>query len=184
MVTSWKQKEVWRTQLSPALLFSLFILVFCQAQICTMGFGILLTSMPEDIALPWHWITTLPLLAMQPPSQGSTLGTATILEVGCFRQMQDRFSWCRSSGAHHWCLPKCTLLQLRANVFRPPVELQCIQHCGKIEESWSTLTERERAEALTQLKKWTTCSSSQWVPTSSWQNTQKLHSCISHKCFF
>lgn len=97
--TSWKQKEVWRTQLSPAPLSSLLVLVFCQAPISTMAFGILLTSMPEDIALPWHWITMLPLLAMQPLPQGSTLGTATISEVGCFRQMQDRFSWCRSSSA-------------------------------------------------------------------------------------
>lgn len=114
VVTSWKQKEVWRTLLSPAPLFSLFMLVFCQAPISMMDFGILLTSTPEDIALPWHWITMLPLLATQPLSQGSTLGTATILEVGCFREMQDRFSWCRSSGAHHWCLPRCTLFAAKS----------------------------------------------------------------------
>lgn len=81
----------------------------------------------------------LPLLAMQPLSQGSTLGTATILEVGWFRQMKDgifmmqifRFSPLKVS-------PGALCLQLRAKVlttdFRPPTELQCINVEEKIEE--------------------------------------------------
>lgn len=68
-------------------IFFHFVPVFYQAPISMMGFGILLPSMPGGIALLWRWITMLPLPAMQPLSQGSTLGTATILEVGCFREV-------------------------------------------------------------------------------------------------
>lgn len=89
-----------------------FVHVFCQAPISTMGFGILWTSMPEGIALPWRWITMLPPPAMQPLSQGSTLGTATILEVGCFREvfMVQVFSCSPLSS------PQVRSLQLRTKV--------------------------------------------------------------------
>lgn len=104
-----KAKGALKNSVVSGTFFSLFVLDFCQEPISMMDFGILLTSMPEDIALRWRWITMLPLLAMQPQSPGSTLGTATILEVSCFAQMQDTFLWSRSLGAHHWGLPSCTL---------------------------------------------------------------------------
>lgn len=76
-------------------IFFHFVPVFYQAPISMMGFGILWPSMPGGIALLWRWITMLPLPAMQPLSQGSTLGTATILEVGCFREVfVMQILWC------------------------------------------------------------------------------------------
>lgn len=51
--------------------------------------------------------------------------------------------------------PVVLCLQLKADDvitdFRPPIDLQCIQYCGKIKGSWSTQTEREQAELLIQL---------------------------------
>lgn len=113
------------------LLFFTSYMFFCQAPISTMGFGTLLTSMPGGIALPWRWITMLPPPAMPPLSPGSTLGTATILEVGCFREVfVMQIPRCSPLSS-----PQVHCLQLGAKVradFRQPIELQCFQHCGQL----------------------------------------------------